>query len=41
MFGTGMVLKRDYKAALGRKIDAGLLNFSAWFSKMIEVNNGK
>lgn len=39
-FKTGMVLKGDFNNEIIKRVDSGMLNFGAWFSKMVEINNG-
>lgn len=44
-FGTGMVLEKDYNPSIGKKIDSGLLAFSARFAatarRIENMRNGK
>lgn len=41
LFQTGMVLKEDYNPTIGKRLDAGMLNFSTWFMRMMEVNRAQ
>lgn len=41
MFKTGMVLEEDFTEDIRRRIDAGMMNFAAWFLKMMRKYDRK